>query len=124
MKRKTPGLKTQGSIKIFLILLNRYYFSTLFGSFLLWNRSRVEDVGIDGRVPIICPKAVPLGYEYVVVTLYLFNNGDQKTTTNPSGWNLIADELKDEYSSTTFDSSLGYQDIETIPYQFPITFFR
>jgi hypothetical protein len=40
-------------------------------------------VGVDGRVPIICPKAAPSGYEYVVVTLYLFNNGDQKITTNP-----------------------------------------
>ena len=67
-----------------------------------------EGVGVDGRVPINCPKAAPLGYEYLVVTLYLFNNGDQKITTNPSGWNLIADGLKYEYSSTTFDSSLGY----------------
>jgi len=51
-------------------------------------------VGVDGRVPIICPKAAPPDYEYVVVTLYLFNNGDQKITTNPSGWNLIANGLK------------------------------
>jgi hypothetical protein len=51
-------------------------------------------VGIGGRVSIICPKAAPLGYEYVVVTLDLFNNGDQKITTNPSGWNLIADGFK------------------------------
>jgi len=28
-------------------------------------------VGIDGRVPIICPKAAPPGYEYVVVTVPL-----------------------------------------------------
>jgi hypothetical protein len=27
---------------------------------------------------------------------------------------LIADETKHEYSSTTFDSSLGYQDIEIV----------
>jgi len=39
-----------------------------------------------------------------VVTLYLFNNGDQKITTNPSGWNLIVDGLKYEYSSKTFYS--------------------
>ena len=45
-----------------------------------------------------------MSYEWLVVTLYLFNNGDQKITTNPSGWNLIADETKYEYSSTTFDS--------------------
>ena len=42
-------------------------------------------VGVDGRVPINCPKAAPLGYEYLVVTLYLFNNGDQKITINLSG---------------------------------------
>ncbi len=71
-------------------------------------------VGVDGRVPIICPKAAPHDYEYVIVTLYLFNNGDQKITINPSGWNLIADELNYEYSSTTFDISLGYQDIEIV----------
>ena len=27
---------------------------------------------------------------------------------------MIADETKHEYSSTTFDSSLGYQDIEIV----------
>jgi hypothetical protein len=31
------------------------------------------------------PKAAPIGYEYLVVTLCLFNDGDQKITTNPSG---------------------------------------
>ena len=39
-----------------------------------------------------------------VVMLYLRNNGDQKITTNPSGWNLIADGLKYGYNSVTFDS--------------------
>ena len=41
--------------------------------------------------------------------LYLRNNGDQKITTNPSGWNLIADGLKYGYNSITFDSSLGFR---------------
>jgi archaellum component FlaG (FlaF/FlaG flagellin family) len=40
----------------------------------------------------------------VLLTLYLFNDGDQKITTNPSDWNLIADGLKYEYRSTPFDS--------------------
>ena len=40
---------------------------------------------VDGRVQIICPKAAPLDYEYVVVILCLSNNDDQKITTNPSG---------------------------------------
>ena len=35
-------------------------------------------------------------------------------TTNLSGWNLIADGLKYGYNSITFDSSLGYQDIEIV----------
>ena len=48
------------------------------------------------------------------MTLYIFNDGYQKITTNPSGQNLIVDELKYEYSSTTFDSALGYQDIEIV----------
>jgi hypothetical protein len=42
-------------------------------------------VGVDGRVSINCPKAAPQGYEYLVVILYLFNNGDQKITINLSG---------------------------------------
>ena len=43
------------------------------------------DVGVDGRVPINCPKVAPLGYEYLVATLYLFDDSDQKMTRNPSG---------------------------------------
>jgi len=43
------------------------------------------EVGVDGRVLTNCPKATPLGHEYLVVTLYLYNNGDQKIMTNPSG---------------------------------------
>jgi len=42
-------------------------------------------VGVDGRVPINCPNAALRRYEYLVVTQCLFNNGDQKITTNPSG---------------------------------------
>jgi len=42
-------------------------------------------VGVDGRVPINWQKVAPLGCEYLVVTLYLFNYGDQKITPNPSG---------------------------------------
>ena len=41
-------------------------------------------------------------------------NLDQKITTSPTGWNLFADGIKCEYNSITFDSSLGYQDIEII----------
>jgi hypothetical protein len=37
-----------------------------------------------------------------------------KITTYPHGWNLIANGLKYGYNSMTFDSSLGYQDIEVV----------
>ena len=37
-------------------------------------------VGVDGRVQINCLKAAPLGYEHLVGTQCLFNNGDQKIT--------------------------------------------
>ena len=53
----------------------------------------------------------PSGYEYIVITLYLQNDGGQSITTSSSGWNLIADELKYEHDSSTFDRSIGYQDI-------------
>ena len=74
------------SIGIFLIVLSKYYFSTFFGFFCF---EIVADagagVGIDEWVPINCPKAAPPSYEYLVVTIYPFNNGDQKITTNPNG---------------------------------------
>ena len=57
-------------------------------------------VGVDGISTNKLPKAAPIGYEYLVITLYLFNDGDQKITINPNGWNLIADGLNYEYSST------------------------
>jgi|ERR1035437_202581 hypothetical protein len=56
----------------------------------------------------------PSGYEYVVATLYLKNNSDQKITTNPNDWNLIADGLKYGYNSVTYDKYVGFQDIEII----------
>ena len=55
---------------------------------------------------------VPVGYEYIVVTLYLKNIGDQKITTSSSGWNLIANGLKYGHDVNTFNGSLGRQDIE------------
>jgi len=54
----------------------------------------------------------PLGYEYIVATLYLKNIGDQKITTSPNGWNLIANGLKYEHDTNTFNGSLGHQPIE------------
>jgi hypothetical protein len=39
---------------------------------------------------------------------------NQKITTSPSGWNSIADALKSGHDANTFDSLLGYQDIEVI----------
>jgi hypothetical protein len=54
----------------------------------------------------------PVGSEYIVATLYLRNIGDQKITTSANGWNLIADGLKYEQDTNTFNSSLGRQDIE------------
>ena len=54
----------------------------------------------------------PVGSEYIVATLYLRNIGDQKITTSANGWNLIADGLKYEQDTNTFNSSLGLQDIE------------
>lgn len=54
------------------------------------------------------------GYEYVVITLYLQNDGDQSITTSPHGWNLIADGIKYENDASTFDRSIGYQDIEIV----------
>jgi len=56
----------------------------------------------------------PSGYEYVVITLYLQNDGDQSITTSPHGWNLIADGIKYEHDASTFDRSIGYQDIEIV----------
>ena len=54
----------------------------------------------------------PVGYEYIVATLYLKNIGDQKITTSQNGWNLIANGLKYEHDTNTFNGSLGHQDIE------------
>ena len=56
----------------------------------------------------------PSGYEYIVITLYLQNDGDQSITTSPHGWNLIADGIKYENDASTFDRSIGYQDIEIV----------
>ena len=56
----------------------------------------------------------PLGYEYVVLTLYLQNDGDQSITTSPHGWNLIAYVIKYEHDASTFNRSIGYQDIEIV----------
>ena len=55
-----------------------------------------------------------LGYEYVVLTLYLQNDGDQSITTSPHGWNLIAYGIKYEHDASTFNRSIGYQDIEIV----------
>ena len=86
MKRKTSGLKTQGVYKNILNTSKQILFLNVVWIFFALTLEQVgAGVGIEGRVSIICPKAAPLGYEYVVVTLYLFNNGDQKITTNPSG---------------------------------------
>jgi hypothetical protein len=46
--------------------------------------------------------------------LYLKKNADQKITTSSSGWNLIADGLKYEHNTTTFNNSLGRQDIKIV----------
>ena len=74
------------TITIFLIVLSKYYFSKFYGSCLLghWSKFGVG-VEVDGRVQLICPKAAPLDYEYVVVIQCLSNTDNQKITTNPSG---------------------------------------
>ena len=54
----------------------------------------------------------PVGYEYIVASLYLKNIGDQKITTSPNGWNLIANGLKYEHDTNTFNGLLGHQAIE------------
>jgi hypothetical protein len=41
-------------------------------------------------------------------------NADQKITTSPNGWNLIANGLKYEHDANTFNNSLGRPDIEII----------
>ena len=56
----------------------------------------------------------PLGYEYVVITLDLQNDGDQSITTSPHGWNLIAYVIKYEHDASTFNRSIGYQDMEIV----------
>ena len=56
----------------------------------------------------------PLGYEYIVLTLYLQNDGDQSITTSPHGWNLIAYGIKYEHDASTFNRSIDYQDIEIV----------
>ncbi len=58
--------------------------------------------------------SAPPGCEYVIVTLYLRNNGNHQITTSPNGWNLIVDGLKYGYNPVTFDSLVGYQDIEVV----------
>jgi hypothetical protein len=56
----------------------------------------------------------PVGYEYIVATLYLKNIGDQKITTSQNGWNLIANGLKYEHDTNTFNGLVGHQDIEIV----------
>lgn len=53
----------------------------------------------------------PSGYEYVVITAYIQNDGDQSITTSPNVWNLIGNWIKYEHDASTFDRSIGYQGI-------------
>ena len=46
--------------------------------------------------------------------MYLKNIGDHKITTSRNGWNLVANGLKYEHDASTFNSSLGSQNIEIV----------
>jgi hypothetical protein len=46
--------------------------------------------------------------------LHLENICDQKITTSPIGWNLIANGLKYEHDTNTFNGLLSHQPIEIV----------
>src|SRR5665647_271909 len=54
----------------------------------------------------------PVGSSYVVVNLYLKNNGDKPISTNPYYWNFVANGIKYTVDTATFDSSILHQTVE------------
>lgn len=54
----------------------------------------------------------PVGSSYVIVNLYLKNNGDKSVSTNPYFWNFVADGIKYTSDVATYDSSIRHQTVE------------
>ena len=54
----------------------------------------------------------PAGSSYVVVNLYLKNNGNKPISTNPYYWNFVANGIKYTVDTATFDSSIHSQTVE------------
>ena len=57
-------------------------------------------------------KTAPAGSSYVIVNLYLKNNGDKSVSTNPYFWNFVADGIKYTADVATYDSSIRHQTVE------------
>lgn len=54
----------------------------------------------------------PDGFSYLIVDLYIKNNGDQTISTNPFSWKLTADGIIYQPDTATFDQSIGSQSVE------------
>ena len=54
----------------------------------------------------------PTGSSYVLVNLYLKNNGNKPISTNPYYWNFVANGIKYTVDVATFDSSIHSQTVE------------
>jgi len=54
----------------------------------------------------------PVGSSYVIVSIYLKNNGDKSISTNPYYWNFVADGIKYTVDTATYDSSIRHQTVE------------
>jgi hypothetical protein len=54
----------------------------------------------------------PDGYRYVIVDIYLKNNGDKAVSTNPYFWNIAVNGIKYTCDLATFDSSIHSQTVE------------
>lgn len=54
----------------------------------------------------------PVGASYVIVSIYLKNNGDTSISTNPYHWNFVANGIKYTANTATYDSSIRHQTVE------------
>ena len=54
----------------------------------------------------------PAGSSYVIVNVYLKNNGNKPISTNPYYWNFVANGIKYTADSATYDSSTRHQTVE------------
>lgn len=56
--------------------------------------------------------AAPAGSSYVIVNMYLKNEGDKPISTNPYYWDFVANGIKYTVDTATFDSSIRSQTVE------------